>query len=190
MKIDYDADMDRFYIPVNSGYEIQTKGKGSSFRICNTKTHVRNLVFDENLHEMLEDMARGSNAEINQLLVKNKDLQQRLALKDLEIMRLREALEDIRDGMNTKAINNTVIKSDTVYRFSEEITEALSTPTTYDDLMAWHEAQLGEPVAYNHHFIYDYDFMPEEVLSHSKEIPTVFGMKYISKTDALYAKKG
>lgn len=76
--------------------------------------------------------------------------QEQAALKDLEIMRLREALEDIRDGMNTKAINNTVIKSDTVYRFAEEITEALSTPTTYDDLMAWHEAQLGEPEAWKY----------------------------------------
>lgn len=43
-----------------------------------------------------------------------------------------------------------------------------------------------EPVAYNHHFIYDDDFMPEEVLSHSKEIPAVSGMKYAGKTDELY----
>lgn len=48
------------------------------------------------------------------------------------------------------------------------------------------EIEKCEPVAYNHHFIYDDDFMPEEVLSHSKEIPAVSGMKYAGKTDILY----
>jgi len=77
--IDYDADMDRFYIPVNSSYEIQTKGKGSSFRIANTKTHIRMLVADEHLHEMLEDMARGTNAELRQLQSDNESLRNQLA---------------------------------------------------------------------------------------------------------------
>ena len=48
------------------------------------------------------------------------------------------------------------------------------------------DIEKREPVAYNHHFIYDDDFMPEEVLSHSKEIPAVSGMKYAGKTDELY----
>jgi hypothetical protein len=64
LQIDADADMDRFYIPVNSHYEVQTKGKGSSFRIANTETHERFLVTDERLHAMLEDLARVTNAEL------------------------------------------------------------------------------------------------------------------------------
>lgn len=70
LQIDFDADMNRFYIPVGANYEIQTKGKGSSFRIANTETHERHLVNDSMgyVHEMLEDMARGVNAELRQNL--------------------------------------------------------------------------------------------------------------------------
>jgi len=65
------------------------------------------------------------------------DLQQRLALKDREIMRLREALEEIKYA------------DDSAYYVCEKIAEqALATPATYDDLMAWHNEQLGEPVAW------------------------------------------
>ena len=56
--IEYDQEMDRWYIPMIGGWEIQTKGKGSTFRICNTKTHVRWPVLDEHLHEALEQMAK------------------------------------------------------------------------------------------------------------------------------------
>jgi predicted DNA-binding ribbon-helix-helix protein len=68
--IEYDADMDRFYIPVNSRYEIQTKGKGSSFRIANTETHIRVIVLNDSLHHVLEDMAKATNAEMMQLQAK------------------------------------------------------------------------------------------------------------------------
>ena len=61
-KIDYDKELDRYYIPVHPDWEIQTKGKGSSFRIANTKTGIRHLVMDKMLHEMLEQMARDINA--------------------------------------------------------------------------------------------------------------------------------
>lgn len=73
LRIDYDPDMDRFYIPINSRYEIQTKGKGSSFRICNTESHLRLLVTDEYIHPMLEDMAKATNAELNQLIAAKAD---------------------------------------------------------------------------------------------------------------------
>jgi len=63
-----------------------------------------------------------------------KHLQQNLALKDLEIMRLREALEQIKNS----------VSEDWSRIYADE---ALSTPATYDDLMAWHNEQLGEPVA-------------------------------------------
>jgi hypothetical protein len=56
--IDYDSDMDRYYIPMPAGWEMQTKGKGSSFRLCNTKTHERFHILDERLQPVLEQMAR------------------------------------------------------------------------------------------------------------------------------------
>lgn len=56
--IDRDEEMDRTYIPLPGGWEIQTKGKGSSFRICDTKTGDRWIVADRHLHDMLERMAR------------------------------------------------------------------------------------------------------------------------------------
>lgn len=43
-----------------------------------------------------------------------------------------------------------------------------------------------EPVAYNHHFVQDDDFMPEEVLSHSESVPAIIGCKYANKTVGLY----
>jgi hypothetical protein len=65
--IEFDNDMDRAYIPVNSRYEIQTKGKGSSFRIANTMTKERWLIANEHLHPMLTEMAYGTHAEMRQL---------------------------------------------------------------------------------------------------------------------------
>jgi hypothetical protein len=56
--IDYDEGMDRTYIPIAGGWEIQTKGTGSSFRICDTKTDERFLIGDSYLHDMLETLAR------------------------------------------------------------------------------------------------------------------------------------
>lgn len=64
LTIKHDADMDRYYIPVSPSYEIQTKGKGSSFRIANTVTHERWLIVDKSLHLMLEDLAKTVNAQL------------------------------------------------------------------------------------------------------------------------------
>jgi hypothetical protein len=71
------------------------------------------------------------------------------------------------------------------YVTNEKVFEYVFTET---QLTAFAHALIGdsEPYAYNHHFIYDDDFMPEEILSHSKEIPAVSGMKYASKTDELF----
>lgn len=60
--IDRDEGMDRTYIPIPGGWEIQTKGHGSSFRICNTKTHERDLITDERLHGVLTTMALETRA--------------------------------------------------------------------------------------------------------------------------------
>ena len=64
MQIDTDEQMGRHYIPVALDWEIQTKGKGSSFRIAQrTEDGNRWLVGDTYLHKMLEQMARDINAE-------------------------------------------------------------------------------------------------------------------------------
>jgi hypothetical protein len=60
--IDYNADMDRYYIPIGAGYEVQTKGNGSTFRIWDGKDR-RFAVLDKMLHEPLEAMARALHAE-------------------------------------------------------------------------------------------------------------------------------
>lgn len=62
-------------------------------------------------------------------------MEQNLALKDLEIMRLRKALDKI---IGHDMACSVIAK------------QALSTPTTYDDLLAWHEVQLGEPEAWKY----------------------------------------
>lgn len=56
--IDYDRDMDRTYIPLPGGWEIQTKGKGSTFRIAHIPSRTRWMVLADELHEPLEALAR------------------------------------------------------------------------------------------------------------------------------------
>lgn len=55
-------------------------------------------------------------------------------------------------------------------------------PTRYDAP----QRNNGRVAAYNHHFIQEDDFMPEEVLSHSEEIPLIHGCKYAGHSDKLY----
>jgi hypothetical protein len=99
------------------------------------------------------------------------DLQQQLALKDLEIMRLRDALHEIKYA------------DDSAYYVCEKIAErALATSATYDDLMAWHNEQLGEPVAW---FNEDY---PAERYGDLEEFAYDYGST--DKARPLYAKKG
>jgi len=62
-RIETDIEYDRHYIPLPGGWEVQTKGVGSTFRILNRKTGER-LAIPESpyLHETLEQMARDINA--------------------------------------------------------------------------------------------------------------------------------
>ena len=57
--IERDEQMDRTYIPLPGGYEIQTKGKGSTFRIAKTDGSGERypLLVPEFLHKFLEQMA-------------------------------------------------------------------------------------------------------------------------------------
>ena len=57
----------RKYIPLPGGWEVQTKGKGSTFRVCKLNedgTFERWSVVDEELHEMLERMAIDIRTEL------------------------------------------------------------------------------------------------------------------------------
>lgn len=59
-RLTYDEEMDRYYIPLPGGWEVQTKGKGSSFRLCKVNpdgSYERWHVLDETLHEPLMEMA-------------------------------------------------------------------------------------------------------------------------------------
>ena len=61
--IERDEAMDRTYIPLPGGWEIQTKGKGSTFRLCDPQGR-RTPVLGEELHEPLERMARDISNQV------------------------------------------------------------------------------------------------------------------------------
>lgn len=61
---EYDAEMDRHYLPLPNGWEVQTKGNGSTFRIAHVLTGARYMVLDEDLHEPLTDLANDVRAAI------------------------------------------------------------------------------------------------------------------------------
>jgi len=60
--IDRDEGMDRTYIPLPGGWEVQTQGKGSSFRLCDTKSGQRWIITDKMVHKAIEQMARDVHA--------------------------------------------------------------------------------------------------------------------------------
>ena len=62
--IERDEAYDRDYIPLPGGWEVQTKGSGSTFRICDTKSGERMPVVETMLHPWLERMAREVHAAI------------------------------------------------------------------------------------------------------------------------------
>jgi hypothetical protein len=64
-----------------------------------------------------------------------QSLRQQLAVKDLEVMRLREALEACKYDCNTGEVIGIAEK-------------ALSTTFAPEQLMAWYKEQLGQIVAY------------------------------------------
>lgn len=59
--VETDAELDRKYIPLPGGWEVQTKGKGSTFRICGPDGH--RMVVPEYIffHDFVESMARDVN---------------------------------------------------------------------------------------------------------------------------------
>lgn len=67
--IAYEKDYDRHYIPLPGGWEVQTKGKGSTFRICEPGDDPMRLPVAPQpyLHETLERMARDIHAAYDSL---------------------------------------------------------------------------------------------------------------------------
>lgn len=49
--IEHDVKYDRFYIPLPGGVEVQTKGKGSTFRIANSDDHFIRMLTKEELSD-------------------------------------------------------------------------------------------------------------------------------------------
>jgi hypothetical protein len=64
LPIERDTGYDRSYIPLPGGWEVQTKGKGSTFRICEPGDDPDRLAIPDSpyLHDTLERMARDINA--------------------------------------------------------------------------------------------------------------------------------
>lgn len=61
--IERDEEMQRDYIPLPANWEIQTKGKGSTFRLAKTDgSDIRWPILEEMLHAPLEQMAREIHA--------------------------------------------------------------------------------------------------------------------------------
>ena len=56
---------DRTYIPLPGGWEVQTKGKGSTFRICDPDGRRLAIPDSPYLHETLERMAREVHAAVS-----------------------------------------------------------------------------------------------------------------------------
>lgn len=60
-----DEDPSREYIPLPGGWEVQTKGRGSSYRLCDTKTGERHIILcaDADLvHDFITRMAKEIHA--------------------------------------------------------------------------------------------------------------------------------
>lgn len=77
--IERDEQMDRTYIPLPGGWEIQTKGTGSTFRIAHVPASSRWMVLADELHEPLEAMARDSRKLIEQYAERIRHLERELA---------------------------------------------------------------------------------------------------------------
>lgn len=121
LEISHDADFNRYYIPLPGGWEVQTKGRGSSFRIANTKDNKRlNIPPSPYLFELLERMAREILAAYTELLRENAELR----ASDNELWKLTLKISDERDTLRTQvaALQRAVERKNAVIR---RITDAL-----------------------------------------------------------------
>lgn len=75
---EYEADINRHYLPLPGGWEIQTKGSGSTFRMAFIKeceVFERWAVLDRHLHAPLEKMARDIRRAVAELVANAAPIQ-------------------------------------------------------------------------------------------------------------------
>lgn len=72
--IERDEKFDRTYIPLPGGYEVQTKGRGSSYRIYSGRDNHRWAVSDPFFHENITKMAMAIRAEHEKLIAELRTL--------------------------------------------------------------------------------------------------------------------
>jgi hypothetical protein len=116
-----------------------------------------------------EDAIQPYNEEI-------ESLRQQLAVKDLEVMQLQEAWDDLLEDLEINGMH-----SFEPYVESKSKFKTLSNTFTPDHLMAWYKEQLGEPFAYTD---LDEDFMTKFTHSQYDKL----GL-HIACTTPLYAPK-
>lgn len=117
-EIERDEGMDRTYIPLPGGFEVQTKGKGSTFRIYDGENDFRLPVCEQPyLFDILERMARASHEANRELTRQVEQLQAKV-----------DAAEKLIDRW--RAVQNpTAAPLYQVYGFCAEILEcALTAP--------------------------------------------------------------
>lgn len=98
-----------------------------------TTYHEQNKLFSE-----WHDIHKGWEAAWQHQQQRLAELQQQSAMQQREIMRLREFVQFYWDNGITE---NLYYKA----------RDLLSTPANYDDLMAWHKAQLSKTVYVSHY---------------------------------------
>lgn len=85
LPIERDEEMNRTYIPLPGGYEIQTKGNGSTFRIAKTDgSDERMPVLESVLHPFLEQMARDIRKAHEAALAENARLRALINTPELD----------------------------------------------------------------------------------------------------------
>ena len=128
----------------------------------------------------------------NSMQEANKYLQQRLALKDLENLRLREALDVAVEYQRNDVVNfhqaYAGYKENKHEQYDEDlklVEDTLSTPPQREDLDAYVDAQLGEPVAW---LVTDFNSLRENFTGSKDNETKLRALGY--RTTPLYAKKG
>ncbi len=124
--IEKDERMNREYITLPGGWEVQTKGGGSTFRICDPKGDRLAIPDSPYLHEELTAMARDVNAHWNQSM---------WALNE-EIARLKAQLEI--------AEANCALLVDTANKLSSNAEKlAAEIPALLRDQRRWNCVRMG-----------------------------------------------
>lgn len=125
--IEHDRDFDRWYIPLPGGWEVQTKGSGSTFRICDPKGHRLSVPESPYLHGEIEQMARDIHAATFSQAVRHDELSvldkegliQLVLQREALLLEGRDALQEARRFC--QLIEASTLKADWRSRASEAL---------------------------------------------------------------------